>query len=272
MANGRGAGRKGDRARVSGGFVALPWAVLDCPAYARLSHPARSLLVEIARQYVRDNNGRLLASLAYLAKRGWRSADVITRAKRELIEAGFIHATVKGHRPNKASWHAVTWYLLDPHPGYDPGAAATFERGRYERQGAAQNAVFRPSHGIERPAIAPWDGIEDRPPIPPDGAIKALLTPPSIPSDGNHLEKPSAVGLNGDAVAAEEADNTDDPAPEFSRERDGDADRGRFNPITGEFDPPHEPCKQLAKQAASALVAAGLDAIKARRGKAARRS
>lgn len=80
------------------------------------------------------------------------------------------------------------------------------------------------------------------------------------------------MGLNGDAVAAEEADNTDDPAPEFSRERDGDADRGRFNPITGEFDPPHEPCKQLAKQAASALVAAGLDAIKARRGKAARRS
>jgi hypothetical protein len=36
----------------------LPWAVLDCPAYARLSHPARDLLMEIARQFVKDNNGR----------------------------------------------------------------------------------------------------------------------------------------------------------------------------------------------------------------------
>jgi hypothetical protein len=55
-----------------------------------LGHPARSLLLELARQFVRDNNGRLLASRAYLAKRGWKSADVIDRAKRELLEAG-IH-------------------------------------------------------------------------------------------------------------------------------------------------------------------------------------
>ena len=103
MANGRNRGQKGDSGRDAGGFVALPWSVLDCPAYARLSHPARALLFELARQFVRDNNGRLLASAAYLAKRGWKSADVITRAKRDLIEAGFVHETVKGHRPNKAS-------------------------------------------------------------------------------------------------------------------------------------------------------------------------
>ena len=83
MANGRNNGRKGDSGRDSGGFMALPWSVLDCPAYAALSHPARSLLLEIARQFVRDNNGRLLASAAYLSKRGWKSSDVIARAKRE---------------------------------------------------------------------------------------------------------------------------------------------------------------------------------------------
>ena len=80
MANGRNRGHKGDSGRDAGGFIALPWSVLDCPAYARLSHPARALLFELARQFVRDNNGRLLASAAYLAKRGWKSADVITRA------------------------------------------------------------------------------------------------------------------------------------------------------------------------------------------------
>lgn len=190
--------RRGDVGRVAGGFVAVPWAVLDCAAYARLSHPARSLLLEIARQFVRDNNGRLLASAAYLAKRGWTSADVITRAKRELLEAGFIHETVRGHRPNKASWYAVTWRLLDPHPNYDPGAAAIFERGRYERTAAAQNASLRPSHGVEMAAIAPWDGVENQLPTPSHGAIKATFDLLSTPPDGNHLEKPSAGNDEGE--------------------------------------------------------------------------
>src|SRR5690606_37161570 len=96
MPNGRNRANKGNSGRDAGGFVALPWSVLDCPAYARLSHPARALLFELARQFVRDNNGRLLLSAAYLLKRGWRSADVITRAKRELLAAGFIHETVYG--------------------------------------------------------------------------------------------------------------------------------------------------------------------------------
>lgn len=149
MANGRNRGQKGDAGRDAGGFVALPWTVLDCPAYAALSHPAKALLFEVARQFVRDNNGRLLASRAYLAKRGWNSPDVISRAKRDLLEAGFIHETVKGHRPNKASWYAVTWRTLDRLPGYDAGAAETFVRGAY------QNASLRPSPVLEKPAIGP---------------------------------------------------------------------------------------------------------------------
>ena len=186
MANGRNRGQKGDSGRDAGGFVALPWSVLDCPAYARLSHPARALLFELARQIVRDNNGRLLASAAYLAKRGWKSADVITRAKRDLIEAGFIHETVRGHRPNKASWYAVTWRALDKIPGYDPGAAATFVRGAYQK-----NAPLRPSPGVERAPIAPSPGVGKAPPTPSPGAIKGVFVPPPTPSPGNHLEMPS---------------------------------------------------------------------------------
>ena len=100
---GRDKRSKGDSSRVAGGFAAVPWDVLDSPAYARLSHPARSLLIELARQYVRDNNGRLLASEAYLAKRGWKSNDTITRAKRELIAAGVIYEPATAHRPNQAN-------------------------------------------------------------------------------------------------------------------------------------------------------------------------
>lgn len=185
MANARNSGSKRDAGRDAGGFIALPWAVMDCPAYAALSHPARSLLMEIARQFVRDNNGRLLASAAYLAKRGWSSTDVITRAKRELIAAGFLHETVKGHRPNKASWYAVTWRALDRLPGYDDGAVVTFVRGAY------QNASLRPSGGVEARSIAPSGGVAKPSPTPSHGAIRAISRHPSTPSHGHHLEMPS---------------------------------------------------------------------------------
>lgn len=142
--------KKIDSSRESGGFCALPWSVIDSPAYQSLSHPARSLLIEFARQYVRDNNGRLLASRAYLAERGWNSSDVIHRAKNELLKAGFIHEMVKGQRPNKASWYAITWYTLDKIKGYDFGTAENFQRGAYRR-----NTPLCPSSGTERRQTVP---------------------------------------------------------------------------------------------------------------------
>jgi hypothetical protein len=145
--------RREGNGRDSGGFVALPWAVLDSAAYASLSHPARSLLLEAARQFVRDNNGRMILTRAYLATRGWNSNDVISRARDELVTAGFLHETVKGHRPNKASWYAVTWHTLDRLPGYDPGAVETFKRSAY------QNALLTPSGGLDKALIAPSRGL-----------------------------------------------------------------------------------------------------------------
>lgn len=181
--------RKGqDNSRDAGGFVALPWAVLDSAAYQGLSHPARSLLMELARQYVRDNNGRLLASRAHLATRGWKSADVIQRAKDELIAAGFVHETVKGQRPNKASWYALTFFSIDRIPGYDTGALESFVRGAYRK-----NASLSPSHGTESTPIVPSHGTEASSPVPSHGTIRPQKRTRSIPSHGHHLEKPSAV-------------------------------------------------------------------------------
>lgn len=188
MANGRSGGKRGDSGRDSGGFIALPWSVMDCPAYAALSHPARSMLMEIARQFVRNNNGKLLASRSFLAARGWKSADVIDRAKHELLQAGFIHETVKGQRPNKASWYAVTWRTLDRHEGYDLGASASFVRGAYQRN---QNATLSPSRGTGGRSIGPSRGTGRPSPVPSHGPMRAVFTPSSVPSDGHHLEMPS---------------------------------------------------------------------------------
>ncbi len=188
MANGRG-GRRKATGRDAGGFIALPWSVLDSAAYQSLSHPARSLLLEIARQYVRDNNGKLLCSMAYLNGRGWTSRDVVTRAKRELLDAGLIFETCKGARPNKATWLAVTWHNLDRHPGYDP-EAADFRRSAYMDQ---SKKILRPSHGTESALIGPSHGIERPATVPSHGPIEADFAHSSIPSHGHHLDKPSTA-------------------------------------------------------------------------------
>ena len=186
MANGRNRSTKGDTGRDAGGFVALPWSVMDCPADARLSHPAKALLFDIARQFVRDNNGRLLASRAYLAKRGWRSPDVIARAKNDLIENGFIHETVKGHRPNKASWFAVTWRTLDRLPGYDAGAVECFERGAYQK-----STVLSTSPVLGRHSIGMSPVLGRPPPSTSPVPIRGVFDPLSSTSPVHHLDMPS---------------------------------------------------------------------------------
>lgn len=175
--------------RDAGGFVAMPWSVLDSDAYRSLSHPAKSLLIEFARQFVRDNNGRLLASTKYLKNRGWNSADVIHRAKRELLEAGLIYETVKGHRPNKASWYAITWQNLDKDSRYDAGA---WEGWRHVRSGY-KNLTLIPHHGTRRHSIEPADGIMSTHTIPSGGSTKPSNRYTSIPVGGNHLEIPSNI-------------------------------------------------------------------------------
>jgi hypothetical protein len=174
--------------RDPGGFVALPWSVLDSAAYKALSHPARSLPLDMARQYVRDNNGRMLASFRHLKTRGWTSVDTISRAKQELIAGGFLYETVKGHRPNKASWYAVTWLSLDRLNGYDPGAIEGFERGAYRR-----NEVLQPSGGVSGRVIAPSGSAGASTVVPWPGAVRPSLSSAPTPSAGNHLEEPSAL-------------------------------------------------------------------------------
>lgn len=125
--------------RVEGGFFAFPWDVIDSPAYKSLSYPAKALLVELGRQLGNDNNGMLTITKKRLSSRGWTSADVINRAKNQLIAAGFIHQTVMGYRPNKASWYAVTWYNLYDNIKFDANARDTFVRGSYRQHGSFPN-------------------------------------------------------------------------------------------------------------------------------------
>ena len=181
MANGRDLrGKRVDTDRMPGGFSPIPWSVLDSQAYLGLSHPARSLLLEIARQDMRNSNGRLLLSSKHLAKRGWTSNDTIHRAKSELLRAGLIYETVKGHRPNKASWYAVTWYRLYPHSGFDVGAVEGFRLGAY-LDVEIKNTSLKPSRGAARTPIAPPGGSRAATYAPEGGPVAASTVPTATP-------------------------------------------------------------------------------------------
>ena len=192
---------------------------------------------------------------------------MIRRAKYELIESGFICEMVKGHRPNKASWYAITWQALDRLQGFDPGAAAAFERGAYRKTSPIKNAVLTPSHGVGAASIAPSHGVGRPPSTPSHGAIEAGFGIPSTPSYGDHLEKPSAV-LN-DAVT-EQAAPAIAPAPainkepteqidgELDRVRDGKQDPALWDSDAGEFvDAPAKPARP-ARAGAERWVKAAL--------------
>lgn len=173
------------KSRDPGGFIAIPWMVLDSPAYQGLSPHAKALLVDIARQYSGSNNGALRCGRAYMQPRGWNSVDMLTKAKRELLEAELLFETVKGCRPNKASWFALTWLILDKVVGLDAGAAAAFERGAYRKKELAKNASVKPSHGTESSFFAPPHGTGKLSLVPPHGAIRAICPPAPVPLHGH---------------------------------------------------------------------------------------
>jgi hypothetical protein len=90
-------------------FVSLEHRVIDSPAYADLSFSARSLLILIARQLTRDNNGHLQASFTWCKKYGVGSEHTLRDAIADLIAHGFIYRS-RSHGANRA-WarYAVTW-------------------------------------------------------------------------------------------------------------------------------------------------------------------
>ena len=117
--------------RIGEGFVALPYSVLNSPLFMALSPHAIKLLLDLAAQYRGDNNGDLSAAWKLMQPRGWRSEATLHKAKRELLDAGFLYEARKGRRPNVCSLFALTWFIFDDKDKFDPGAKAGFTRNEF---------------------------------------------------------------------------------------------------------------------------------------------
>ena len=104
-----------------GRFTALPHTVIHSEEFRNLGFAARSLLFDIAAQYNRSNNGKLVCCGKYLQPLGWKSNDTISRALVELKESGLLILTRQGMMPpySRPSWFAIGWFSLDVSSGLD---------------------------------------------------------------------------------------------------------------------------------------------------------
>ena len=92
-------------------FVMFPHDVLQHETFKSLSPRATKLLMDIASQYRGNNNGDLCAPLSIMKERGWKSSDLLNRAKKELLRSGLVVVSRQGGR-NKASLYALTWFPI----------------------------------------------------------------------------------------------------------------------------------------------------------------
>jgi len=89
-------------------FVRLLHDLLNDPRYIKLSHPAKTLLIDIMKQYNGFNNGDLCITLSVMRSRGWTSNSTLWRARDELLRAELILLTRQGGK-NKCSLYALSW-------------------------------------------------------------------------------------------------------------------------------------------------------------------
>ena len=101
-----------------GAFLRLPKAIINSPKFYTLSGNATKLLIQVASQYNGYNNGDLQASYHVLKHQGWRSENTLNRARKELLEAGFLVKTRQGRMPKICSLFAITWVAIDERPAY----------------------------------------------------------------------------------------------------------------------------------------------------------
>ena len=125
------AGSKYKGSKYTEGFTGIVHSVFESPAFTALSPHACKLLLELAGQYRGNNNGNLTVAWSVVSKRGWRSRSTLWRCKAELINAGFVYVTRKGHMPSTCELLALTWFPLDLSPKFDPEALACFKAKAY---------------------------------------------------------------------------------------------------------------------------------------------
>jgi len=182
----------------SGGFAALPWAVLDSKAFQDAGYASRCLLMELTRQLNGSNNGHLQLTRSWLAPRGWTSDQTIQASKTELQKLGFIQQTRQGGKGIGPSRFAVTWLPVSNFQGLEIGPQ-DFRRSAFIRQ-----PLVSPPKENHRSSFrsdsAPASGVSPPSVTPPTGTKTAPFVNLSAPEFGNNVIHHVPTGKSGGRV------------------------------------------------------------------------
>lgn len=181
--------RKKPLESVDGPYIAIPLKVMDSVAFKEASHTARSLMIELIRQHNGKNNGHLQLTTSWLKKRGWTSADVIQRAKSELIERNLIIKTRLGGMNMGPDWFAITWLPITNFEGLDI-ASHQYHRGAWHFMDTLPVAKMPKVHSVGQNDPLPPNGTAGSPAIPAKGTKTALFGNIAVPPNGNNVLLP----------------------------------------------------------------------------------
>lgn len=95
------------------GYAHIPKIVLEHQDFICLSAKGVKLLLDLLCQYNGRNNGDLCCAMSLMSKRGWNSNASLAKAKRELVDRGFIQKTRAGGLHMGADLYAVTWQPIN---------------------------------------------------------------------------------------------------------------------------------------------------------------
>lgn len=153
---------------IGGLYGAIPHAVMDSIAFKGASYPTKALLFELMRQHSGNNNGHLHLSFGWLKRRGWKSRDVIQRARDELIQRGLLIQTRQGGLNIGANRYAVTWLKITNFVGleiqgkdYHPGAWSFLDTLPIAKQNASTSPPAGKGNTASRYSPVPPAGTGD---------------------------------------------------------------------------------------------------------------
>jgi len=115
---------------ISGGYAAIPWAVIDSNSFMGASDKAKALLFALMRQHNGSNNGHLHLTKQWLYNHGWTCHENNSKSRKELIDRGLIVQTKWGGLNMGADLFALTWYDITNYLGLDITAKG-YSRGAY---------------------------------------------------------------------------------------------------------------------------------------------
>jgi len=132
--------------RDGGLFVPIPLDVLTSENFRTLSPSATKLLLALMSQLRMSkggpkNNGDLSAAFSNLKAYGFGSPVTVTRARRQLVDRGFIFETRKGFFPSTCTLFAITFFSLNDCNGKLDVTPQAFPRAAWRLWKATTNGA-----------------------------------------------------------------------------------------------------------------------------------